>query len=138
VKHQPVENGECTSCHNPHQSDNKKLVAKAGAKLCYECHDDLQQAIAKAPFKHDPAGNGECAACHNPHQSGEAALLLKDGRQLCFECHEEKDMDKVGAHAQTSGQACASCHDPHGGKDKYLLKPASAKPAAAVVPPASK
>ncbi len=28
VKHQPVENGECNSCHDPHQSPNKKLLLK--------------------------------------------------------------------------------------------------------------
>jgi len=47
VKHQPVENGECASCHAPHQSDNKKLLSKPEGKLCFDCHDDLQQEIAK-------------------------------------------------------------------------------------------
>jgi predicted CXXCH cytochrome family protein len=97
--------------------------------MCYECHDDLQQAIAKAPFKHDPAGNGECSSCHNAHQSSEKALLLKAPGKLCFDCHEEKDMAAVKAHAGTAGKSCVECHDPHSGKDKYLLKGAAAKAA---------
>ena len=46
VKHQPVENGECVSCHAPHNSANKKLLVKTGEKLCYECHEDIQQQMA--------------------------------------------------------------------------------------------
>jgi predicted CXXCH cytochrome family protein len=125
VKHQPVENGECASCHNPHQSDIKKLLLKPDGKLCYDCHDDLQQTIAKAPFKHDPTANGECATCHAPHQSVEAKLLVKDRRQLCFDCHEEKDMAKVKAHSASPQKTCVDCHDPHAGKDRNLLKPQS-------------
>src|SRR5277367_2293917 len=34
VKHQPVESGECASCHDPHQSANKNLLLKKGNELC--------------------------------------------------------------------------------------------------------
>jgi predicted CXXCH cytochrome family protein len=129
VKHQPAENGECLACHNPHASETKKLLLKAGDKLCFECHDDLQQALAKAPFKHDPAANGECASCHAAHQSSEPKLLLKERTRLCFECHEDKDLAKVKAHENSAGRSCIDCHDPHLGQDKNLLKPAAKKTA---------
>ena len=35
-KHQPVENGECSSCHSAHQSPNKNLLTKTGNKLCLD------------------------------------------------------------------------------------------------------
>jgi len=127
VKHLPVENGECSSCHNPHQSDNKKLLLKVDAKLCFDCHEDLQQKLTKAAFKHDPAGNGDCGSCHNAHASAESGLLLKERAQICFECHEQKDMAAVKAHANVLQKSCLECHDPHFGQDKYLLKTA-AKP----------
>jgi len=46
VKHQPAENGECTSCHAPHQSEFKKLLTKTEGKLCAECHEDIGKDIA--------------------------------------------------------------------------------------------
>jgi len=39
VKHQPVETGDCKSCHDPHQASNKKLLVKTGKALCLDCHD---------------------------------------------------------------------------------------------------
>ncbi|HZV35845.1 MAG TPA: cytochrome c3 family protein, partial [Verrucomicrobiae bacterium] len=87
------------------------------------CHDDLESALTKAPFKHEPAGNGDCSSCHNPHVSNEPKLLIKDRQKVCFECHEEKDLVAVKSHAGQTEKACIECHDPHLGKDKYLLKP---------------
>jgi predicted CXXCH cytochrome family protein len=119
-----VENGDCISCHDPHASANKKLLSKPADKLCFDCHEDLQQALAKAPFKHDPVGNGDCASCHSAHQSSERGLLSKPSGQLCLDCHEEKDLAKVKAHLDAPKKNCIECHDPHLGTDKFLLKPA--------------
>jgi predicted CXXCH cytochrome family protein len=106
-----------------HQSDHKKLLTIAAEKLCFECHDDLQKSIEKAPFKHDPTGNGECSACHNPHQSNEPGLLIKASAQVCYECHEEADMAKIEKHSAAKDKSCTACHDPHFGTDKLFLKP---------------
>src|SRR5262249_25429465 len=73
VKHQPVEGGECSSCHAPHASNNKKLLVKPDGKLCLDCHDDP----AKGKIKHQPVENGECLSCHDPHQSDVKKLLVK-------------------------------------------------------------
>src|ERR1051325_9908315 len=61
VKHQPVESGDCKSCHDPHQASNKKLLVKMGQALCLECHEP---PVSKGKSKHLPAENGECLACH--------------------------------------------------------------------------
>src|ERR1043166_6891803 len=77
VKHTPVENGECSSCHAVHVSEIKKLLTKRDGKLCYECHEDFQKQIAAAKVKHQPVENGECISCHDPHQSDNKKLLAK-------------------------------------------------------------
>src|SRR5205823_9818467 len=83
VKHQPVENGECGSCHDPHKSDNKKLLLKAGEKMCFECHDDFKKALDKAKFKHDPTANGDCASCHNPRSEEHTSELQSLAYLVC-------------------------------------------------------
>ena len=82
VKHQPVENGECSSCHSPHNSENKKLLAKPEGKLCFECHEDTRKNLAAAKVKHQPVENGECSSCHSPHQSENKKLLVKPDAKL--------------------------------------------------------
>jgi predicted CXXCH cytochrome family protein len=66
VKHQPVEDGECASCHSPHDSLNTNLLVKTGNTLCLTCHDD---PLAGAKFKHEAVELGDCADCHTPHAS---------------------------------------------------------------------
>jgi predicted CXXCH cytochrome family protein len=63
VKHQPAENGECSSCHDPHGNSNPKMVLQTGQNLCALCHDPFPKA---AKSKHQPVENGECLSCHNP------------------------------------------------------------------------
>ena len=40
VKHQPVAEGDCKSCHDPQQSVNTNLLVKVGSALCLTCHDN--------------------------------------------------------------------------------------------------
>lgn len=122
VKHSPVENGECLSCHDPHQTTVKKLVKKAGKEMCFECHDDPKE---KSKFVH--SGLEDCYACHLPHAGPEEKLLVKNAAKLCFDCHETKDMEAVKGHAGMGDTACLKCHEHHAGSDKFLLKPDATK-----------
>ena len=72
VKHQPVESGDCVSCHDPHQSENKHLLIKKGNDLCLICHDD---PLAEGKVKHQAVESGECLDCHAPHATNFKALL---------------------------------------------------------------
>src|SRR5215472_7266693 len=94
VKHQPVENGECKSCHDPHQASNTNLLVKIGKDLCLDCHDP---PVNKGKSKHQPAENGECLACHNPHAAGQKGLLVKAEGKLCFDCHDVLEKQLQGA-----------------------------------------
>ena len=58
VKHQPVEDGDCMSCHNPHQSPNPKLLLKTGPALCLTCHDD---PLAAGKVKHQAVEDGRAS-----------------------------------------------------------------------------
>jgi len=117
VVHQPVGDGDCVACHNPHATDQKALVKKSAPALCWDCHDNF---LEQAKFKHDVVE--DCAGCHKPHQSSEPALLVKNLLKLCGDCHDEKDLKAVKGHAEAAGKSCTACHDPHVGRDKFLLK----------------
>lgn len=108
-KHGPVMSGKCTTCHNPHSSDNEFFLRKPIWKLCTTCHDE------KAKGKHvltsfvfgrnkgahptqgraDPARPGRelvCSGCHNPHGSDGIYLLRTEGKtpySVCKRCHEK-------------------------------------------------
>lgn len=116
--HPPVKNGMCTSCHNPHSSNEAKLLLQPVKDLCLTCHGD------KAGFKymHGPASTGDCTTCHSPHESDNKALTVKKGVDLCATCHPDMQdaMKKKDVHpAILSG--CTSCHNPHGSPYKKFL-----------------
>lgn len=55
-----VEEGGCTECHNPHGSENDRLLAQPTTQLCRRCH---------APVGHATAHGGiwaayDCLVCH--------------------------------------------------------------------------
>jgi predicted CXXCH cytochrome family protein len=77
-KHAPAENGECISCHDPHESQQTKLLKKAGRKLCMDCHEEKEIAAVKV---HQEAPTRACGECHDPH-SGKDKSLLKAAARL--------------------------------------------------------
>ena len=122
--HDPVKSGECTACHNPHESNEAKLLVQPKDKLCSECHSD------KTNLKnmHGPAAVGDCISCHVPHESDNKALVVKKGNDLCFGCHDtiQDEMKKKTVHAAME-EGCTSCHNPHGSAFKKLLSAEGAK-----------
>jgi len=116
--HFPVAQGMCTTCHNPHASDEPKLLAQPMKKLCGTCHAD------HIDFKvvHGPVSAGACTACHTPHTSDKPKLLLKEGEELCVGCHLEmpEALKKKNVHPALAG-GCTSCHNPHGSDHPKML-----------------
>jgi predicted CXXCH cytochrome family protein len=88
VNHSPVEEGMCTSCHNPHKSGQEKLLQSEPPGLCFECHDEDD---FKGKVNHSPVEEGMCTSCHFPHKSDNEKLLQSEPPGLCFECHDEDD-----------------------------------------------
>ena len=62
--HGPVAGGYCTSCHDPHSSENEKLLRFTGQQLCFHCH--MPESVLKNEMHQDLDGM-ECTDCHNPH-----------------------------------------------------------------------
>jgi predicted CXXCH cytochrome family protein len=88
----------CLSCHNPHDSENTKLLADAGNKLCFSCHPDKGE---KTSVSHAAVTTGKgCLTCHAPHAAKNQKMLLAKGGELCFSCHEKTKAAKKSKNAQ--------------------------------------
>jgi predicted CXXCH cytochrome family protein len=150
-QNQPFATANCIECHNPHQSDQPKLMAKfqhppfesrscdmchSPAKngkvvltqpdaksLCVTCHDDKAKLIETAKVPH-PGAAGDCTDCHSPHASNEPGLPKTDGVSICIGCHTDiGDLGKKPFHHQPAfAQGCGTCHTPHGGDIDHLLR----------------
>jgi predicted CXXCH cytochrome family protein len=118
-KHGAIEAGGCTSCHDPHGS-NQALMLKGESmnETCAQCHDDK----LKAPVVHAPAEDS-CANCHTPHGSDRPSLLKIQPPQLCVNCHEDMQTELAGKVVHGPVQVgCAQCHNPHSAQYKGLFQ----------------
>jgi predicted CXXCH cytochrome family protein len=139
----------CSSCHNPHTTDNPKLLKQEVSVLCMSCHDKsaFEQKVVH------PAVSMGCLTCHEPHSTQAPSLLKKTAYQLCLDCHAvtaqmphidqlvgdqghyiggPKNAGKSGPGAQnkpimdpsrpTREFYCGSCHAPHSSTGGRLLR----------------
>ncbi len=117
--HMPVVAGMCTTCHNPHGSNEAKLLRATKPEVCYECHDKTK---FYGPTIHVPVGLGTCEACHEPHQSDNPKLFVGDGTQVvCFNCHDSSAFEGTSVHPPVAAGLCTECHLPHAGQNAFLL-----------------
>jgi predicted CXXCH cytochrome family protein len=139
--HSPVAAGMCTACHNPHSSENEKLLSAKVPDLCFGCHD--KSAFTKKT-RHSPAAEGQCLFCHSPHASANAYNLQYPPGELCLMCHPDKssgahvlaglgfgDRHPVGGVPDPSRKgrelSCTSCHNPHSSDQRSLFPEGAAK-----------
>ncbi len=121
--HAPYEAGDCGICHQRNDPKNPGPVVKAGNELCYSCHEEFQEIMAR-PHKHQPATES-CLHCHNAHDSKQKKLLHVELAAGCLDCHrgikEVIETSKVKHGALDRGERCANCHNPHGANVEKLL-----------------
>lgn len=110
--HDPVAEGSCTTCHNPHASEFVALLTKEPIRVCLECHSEVRKkphAVTgfgsaghpigllrrgQKDFADDPARKGRkfyCGSCHNPHSSDFGRLFRYPAKltyDLCTQCHK--------------------------------------------------
>ena len=116
--HMPLREGklECTSCHNPHGSQNNVRLLKAGTSVtefCVTCHTDK-----RGPFLYEHAPVREnCTTCHDPHGSSNERMLVAKMPILCQRCHVHTrhpstiyDNLVVNTSNRLYARSCVTCH----------------------------
>ena len=76
---------ECTTCHNPHGSQNVKMLKEGNSinEACATCH-----AEKRGPYLWDHAvGREGCMTCHDAHGSNNERMLVAKQPMLCQRCH---------------------------------------------------
>jgi predicted CXXCH cytochrome family protein len=120
VVHKPVMEGHCTGCHDPHGSNQRRMLKMDTVpQLCTSCHKET----VKGAHVHKPVGE-DCTSCHFPHTAQEPKLLKLEKRALCLSCHEDVAKGLTGAkhvHDPAKGD-CLQCHTPHASDVEKVLK----------------
>ncbi len=133
--HGPIEKNSCVECHNPHGSENEKLLKQKMPELCIKCHESKQTVI---DFGHGPIYKSKksCLNCHASHFANHQPMLQLPLKEACFQCHDKEQKSPKGATITAVGQTmksrkvhhkpaeegkCSKCHDPHGSQDEAFL-----------------
>jgi len=92
--HGPIRQGDCSSCHNTHGSDNFRILRKYFPPVFY------------APF--DPKNYDLCFSCH------EKTLVLEEKTTtLTGFRNGDKNLHYVHVNKTVKGRTCRACHDAH-------------------------
>jgi predicted CXXCH cytochrome family protein len=113
VVHEPVAQGQCLGCHDPHGGNSVELLRHDNVdELCNTCHDDVTR---DRRYAHGPVATGSCSACHRSHASSHEDLLSTPGRQLCLDCHQgmAQQLDSVRYIHGPVNIDCSQCHETH-------------------------
>jgi predicted CXXCH cytochrome family protein len=130
----------CLLCHEPHASEQKKLMKGSVPDICWSCHAIVKEDLKRTSV-HPPFEGGECLVCHTPHSSAQKHLLVDDaGLGKCQTCHTQRHLHSLGVkaskkmvmsnyYAKSSVQydedgkiVCSSCHHPHASGQPKLVR----------------
>lgn len=96
---------ECTSCHNPHEPQNRVRLGGFKEAECFECHTDKQGPFV---YEHGSVLVEGCTSCHEPHGSVNRHMLtFQSVANLCYTCHAEVPSFHTRFTAETN---CTNCH----------------------------
>lgn len=93
TKHQPVDDGECSTCHDPHSSNNPFILTESSTiNLCGQCHD--WQTHSTHPIggevidPRNPNLTLDCLSCHRTHGTEFPHFIYNETiNDLCVQCH---------------------------------------------------
>lgn len=97
VKHSPVRQGDCAACHNPHGTDNFRILRRAYPPQFYAPFAKEQYAL--------------CFGCHEPTLALEPAT-----QKLTNFRNGEKNLHFVHVNRPDKGRTCRACHETHASK----------------------
>jgi predicted CXXCH cytochrome family protein len=95
TKHEPVRDGKCTACHEPHSSTAALALKKPDVvEGCGTCHDWLKHSSHPMGEKVvDPRNKNlrlQCLSCHRTHGTEYKHLIpYPTTTDLCTKCHEK-------------------------------------------------
>ena len=100
--HGPIREGDCPACHNPHGSNNFRMLRKSFPSTLYVSYDPSQYAL--------------CFMCHqNTIPAEKYTTTLTNFRNGNLNLHY------VHVH-QIKGRVCVFCHDPHGSNNPKHIR----------------
>lgn len=94
-KHEPVVEGRCTECHDPHSSNSLFLTKQNyDFDLCVTCHDWGKHSSHPIGEKvRDPRNKNlslGCNSCHRSHGTEfKKMLFAPTTTEMCIQCHEQ-------------------------------------------------
>lgn len=115
VLHGPVATGNCTICHNPHQSKLNSLLQQDGQELCFKCHD---ANFTESSTIHKDIKDTNCTECHNPHGGNNNFNLQTES---CYQCHDNFKKEYKFLHGPVASSDCSQCHTSHNAGTPKLL-----------------
>ncbi len=97
--HAPLSTGRCNQCHEAPGASVPFATKRPGSELCKGCHAEMVNGtMAKRRLHWPVADKSGCVSCHNPHASKHQKLVKAETAQLCGTCHADT-MKRIGASA---------------------------------------
>jgi predicted CXXCH cytochrome family protein len=88
--HPPMASKVCNQCHESPTSPNPFKTRRFGFELCRACHSQMVNETLTKNWLHWPLVDTRgCLNCHRPHASSQKKLLSAGMIQLCGKCHSE-------------------------------------------------
>ena len=93
TKHQPIEDGECSTCHAPHSSNNPFILNEGSViNICGQCHDWQTHSThpigAEVTDPRNPNLTLDCLSCHRTHGTEYQHFIYNETvNDLCVQCH---------------------------------------------------
>lgn len=110
-KHTGAVMGDCTTCHNPHGSDNNRIL-KANYSV-----SNYNEYPGSGPNPY-----AMCFTCHDQNMLNEKDFKDNTGfRDENKNYHWSHVVDAGGDQDKTQGRSCRICHDPHGSNQEFHI-----------------
>ena len=92
--HGPIRQNDCSSCHNPHGSDNFRMLREYFPPIFYAGYNSDNYKL--------------CFMCHEKSLASEELTTTLTGFR-----NYQKNLHYVHVNKQTKGRTCRACHDAH-------------------------